>query len=283
MCVLIKSQNTMKKQCVLSFLFVLIAVFTFEASAQNSYKTEQDISYISPSETDAYRKERCKLDVYYPEGKTDYATVVWFHGGGLENGNKHIPKELMEQGIAVVTVNYRLSPKATNPAYIEDAAEAVAWTLQHIGKYGGSKERIIVSGHSAGGYLALMLALDKSYLAKHGVDADQMMAWFPLSGQTVTHYTIRKERNMPDGIPFIDAFAPIQHARKGTPLLYLVTGDRNLELAARYEENAHLAAILKRMGNTNFYLYELQGFDHGTMCGPGCQLIVDYLNRQGRK
>ena len=45
----------------------------------------------------------------------------------MEGGNKFIPKELREQGFAVVAVNYRLSPKAKNPAYIEDAAEAVAW------------------------------------------------------------------------------------------------------------------------------------------------------------
>lgn len=264
----------------LSFLFVLQAIATQTVFAQNTYNTERDIYYISAGEKDNYRKERCKLDVYYPDGKKDFPTVVWFHGGGLEGGSKFIPRELTEQGMAVVSVNYRLSPKATSPAYIEDAAEAVAWVFEHIEKYGGNKDRIIVSGHSAGGYLALMLALDKSYLAKHTVDADKVMAWFPLSGQTMTHYTIRKEYGMPNGVPFIDAFAPMQHVRKDTPPIYLITGARELELPARYEENAHLAAILKNMGNTKVYLYELQGFDHGTMCGPGCLLIVDYLNRR---
>lgn len=270
----------MKKRAILSLLFILLTALVFDSAAQNGYKLKSDVSYISETEKDAYRVERCKLDVYYPKGKKDFVTIVWFHGGGLENGNKHIPKELTESGCAVVAVNYRLSPRVMHPAYIEDAAEAVAWTVEHIGKYGGTKERIIVSGHSAGGYLTLMLALDKSYLAKHNVDADRMMAWFPLSGQTVTHYTIRKERRLPQDIPFIDVFAPIQHARKDTPPIYLITGDRELELSARYEENAHLAAILKKKGNTNYYLYELQGFDHGTMCGPGCQLIIDYLNKQ---
>ncbi|NDV84456.1 alpha/beta hydrolase [Bacteroides sp. 51] len=270
----------MKKHCLtLSFLLILSFLFTSTVLAQDIYKTERDIPYIPATEKDAYRMERCKLDVYYPEGKTNFATVVWFHGGGLEGGNKHIPRELTERGFAVVSVNYRLSPKATHPAYIEDAAEAVAWTVNHIGKYGGNKERIVVSGHSAGGYLALILALDKSYLAKHSVDADQMMAWFPLSGQTVTHYTIRKERKMPDGIPFIDAFAPIQHARKDTPPIHLVAGDRRLEMMARYEENAHLYAVLKGVGNERVYLYELQGFDHGSMCAPGCMLLVEYLNK----
>lgn len=53
-----------------------------------------------------------KLDVYYPVGKKDFPTIVWFHGGGLEGGGKHIPEMFMNQGFAVVAVNYRLSPKA---------------------------------------------------------------------------------------------------------------------------------------------------------------------------
>lgn len=273
----------MKKYPVITsllFFFILQTVSTQTILAQVTYKTEHDISYIPATVQDTYRRERCKLDIYYPEGKTDFVTVVWFHGGGLEGGNKHIPRELTENGFAVVSVNYRLSPKATNPAYTEDAAEAVAWTFRNIGKYGGSSERIIVSGHSAGGYLALMLALDKSYLAKHTIDADRVMAWFPLSAQTATHYTIRKERGLSKAIPLIDTFSPMHHVRKDTPPIYLITGDRELEMTARQEENAYLASLLKGMGNENVYLYELQGFDHGNMYRPGCLLIVDYLNKQ---
>ena len=95
-------------------------------------------------------------------------------------------------GFAVVAVNYRLSPRAKNPAYIEDAAEAVAWTFKNIEKYGGRKDRIFVSGHSAGGYLTLILAMDKKYMAAYGADADSVAAYLPVSGQTVTHFTIRK-------------------------------------------------------------------------------------------
>ena len=105
----------MKK--IFSLLFLLV---TCIAQAQNVYRTDKDISYVSGSETDTYRQERCKLDIYYPENKKDFSTIVWFHGGGMEGGNKFIPKELREQGFAVVAVNYRLSPKAKNPAYIED-------------------------------------------------------------------------------------------------------------------------------------------------------------------
>ena len=179
----------------------------------------------------------------------------------------------------VVAVNYRLSPKAKNPAYIEDAAEAVAWTFRNIEKYGGRKDRIFVSGHSAGGYLTLILAMDKKYMAAYGADADSVAAYLPVSGQTVTHFTIRKERGLPNGIPIIDEFAPVNKARKDTAPVVLITGDKNLEMADRYEENALLASVLKNIGNRKVSLYELQGFDHGQVLGPACYLIVNYVKR----
>lgn len=264
----------MKKICFL--LFLLCACI---AQAQNAYRTNKDISYVSGSETDTYRLERCKLDIYYPENKKDFSTIVWFHGGGMEGGNKFVPKELREQGFAVVTVNYRLSPKAKNPAYIEDAAEAVAWVFKNIEKYGGRRDHIFVSGHSAGGYLSLILAMDKKYMAAYGADADSVAAYLPVSGQTVTHFTIRKERGLPDGIPVVDEYAPVNKARKETAPLVLITGDKHLEMAARYEENALLEAVLKSIGNKKVTLYEMQGFDHGQALGPACYLIADYVKR----
>ena len=258
----------------LSFILLLIGL---TLQAQETYKTVKDISYIPAGETDGYRKERCKLDVYYPVGKKGFPTIVWFHGGGLEGGGKHVPEMFMNQGFAVVAVNYRLSPKAQNPAYTEDAAAAVAWAYKHIEEYGGSPRRVFVTGHSAGGYLTLMVGLDKSYLQEYGVDADSIAAYLPISGQTVTHFTIRKERSLPEGIPVIDQYAPCNKARKDTPPFVLITGDRNLEMADRYEENALLASVLKNIGNKKVSLYELQGFDHGQVYGPGCCLVANYI------
>ncbi|ULT27161.1 alpha/beta hydrolase [Sphingobacterium sp. E70] len=94
--------------------------------------------------------------------------------------------------MAVVAVNYRLSPKEKAPGYIEDAATAVAWAFAHIASYGGDPAKIYVSGHSAGGYLALMVGLDSSYLHKYGVDANRIKGLAPISGQTNTHYTIKR-------------------------------------------------------------------------------------------
>lgn len=249
---------------------------------KDTYGLKQDISYIASDEKDAYRKERCKLDIYYPTDKKDFPVIVWFHGGGLEGGEKGIPDELKNKGVAVVAVNYRLSPKATNPAYIEDAAESVAWTFKNIATYGGSVKDIYVSGHSAGGYLALMVGLDKSYLNKYGIDADNIKGLVPISGQTNTHYTIRKERGIPMNIPLIDEYAPLNKAREGVPPTLLITGDRRLEMTARYEENIHLESILKSLGNKDVELYELQGFDHGNVYAPGCYLMLDWIKKYSK-
>ncbi len=266
----------MIKRLALLTGMVIIATIVF---SQN-YALKENISYIKESEQDSYRKERCKLDIYYPTDKTDYATIVWFHGGGLEGGEKGIPSELKEKGVAVVAVNYRLNPKAKNPAYTEDAAESVAWVFNNISSFKGNPDKIFVSGHSAGGYLALMIGLDKSYLAKYNIDADKIKGLIPISGQTNTHYTIKKERELPFDIPHIDEYAPIAHARKDAPPILLVTGDRNMELAARYEENAHLDAILRAVGHKDVTLYELEGFDHGGVYAPACYLMLNWIKKQ---
>ncbi len=247
--------------------------------AQESYKTESDIAYRTGDNQDDYMRSRCRLDVYFPTHLKEFPTVVWFHGGALKNGNRFVPLELKGKGIGVVAVNYRLSPKAKAPAYIEDAAAAVAWTFANIAKYGGSPKKIFVSGHSAGGYLTAMVGLDKKWLAKHGVDANDIAGLIPLSGQAVTHYTIRGERNIPETQATIDDLAPIFHVRKDAPPLLLVTGDRTTELLGRYEENAYLWRMMKLVDHKNTELFELKGFNHGEMAAPGHPLMLRFIKK----
>ena len=242
----------------------------------------QNIPYTSADETDEYRKERCVLDIYYPETDKGFATLVWFHGGGLEGGNKELLDGFRRQGFAVVSVNYRLFPKCKCPDYIDDAAMAVAWTYDNIEKYGGVKEQIYVSGHSAGGYLTLMVALAKEYTQQYGFDADKIAKYYPVSGQTVTHYTIRKERGLPDGIPVIDEYAPMTHAGRGGSPMILISGDRKLEMLARYEENLHLQALLENFKHESV-LYEMQGFNHVTVLAPAVSLISSDIKKLWRK
>jgi acetyl esterase/lipase len=221
---------------------------------------------------------RCRLDIYYPSDKKDFSTVVWFHGGGLKAGSKEIPKGLMDQGIAVVAVNYRLSPKAKSPEYIEDAAAAVAWTFRNIEKYGGSRKRIFVSGHSAGGYLTSMIGLDPRWLRAHDIDANDIAGLIPYSGHTITHFTIRAERGIDDKQPIIDEMAPLFHVRKDAPPLLLITGDRDKELLGRYEENAYFWRMMHEVGHESTELFELEGYGHGGMAVPAHPLLLKFVH-----
>lgn len=244
--------------------------------AQQQYTTENNIHYYPDSinQKDPYIASQCKLDMYYPKGVKNFATIIWFHGGGITGGTKEIPKALMEKGYAVIGVEYRLSPKVKAPAYIEDAAAAVAWVFQHIATYGGSDKLIFVSGHSAGGYLGMMITLDKRYLSKYNIDANKIAALIPFSGQAITHFTIRQERGIKETQPIIDEYAPLYHVRADAPPMLLITGDRNLELYGRYEENAYLWRMMQLAGHKRTTLYELQGFDHGGMPEPAFPLLL---------
>jgi hypothetical protein len=105
---------------------------------------------------------------------------------------------------------------------------------------------------------------------------------FPISGQTTTHYTIRKERGLPSDTPIIDKYAPSNNVRKDASPMILITGDKELEMLARYEENAHLYALLKALGQKTT-LYQMEGFDHGTVAAPACTLINSYMKKAGKK
>lgn len=244
---------------------------------KTTYRTESDIAYRSDANQNEYMRERCRLDIYVPVSDKPFATVVWFHGGGLTGGERSIPTGLKEKGIGVIAVGYRLSPKAKSPDYIDDAAAAVAWTFQNIQRYGGDPKQIYVSGHSAGGYLTSMIGLDKQWLEKYGVDANHIAGLIPYSGQAITHFTIRDERGISKNRPVIDEFAPLYHVRKDAPPLLLISGDRNMELLGRYEETAYLWRMMKEIGHTQTELYELQGFNHGDMAEPAHPLLLRFI------
>jgi len=260
-------------------LVLLFVVTAFITPAQITYKTVNNIQYRSGENLDEYMKERCKLDIYVPENVDSFTTVVWFHGGGLTAGEKSIPERLKNKKLAVVAVNYRLSPKVQSPSYIDDAAAAVAWVFKNISKYGGDPNKIVVSGHSAGGYLACMIGLDKHYLAAYGIDANAIQKLVPFSGQMITHFEIRKERGIKDTTPVVDEFAPQFHVRADAPSLYLITGDRELEMLGRYEENAYMCRMMKLSGHKQTTLYELDGFDHGGMAEPAFDLLLRIIKK----
>lgn len=247
-----------------------------QTSADAGYRFERDVPYYDPAiaAQDEYLNERCRLDVYSPANKRNFSTIVWFHGGGLHSGGKAVPEELKSQGLAIVAVNYRLSPRVENPAYTRDAAAAVAWVFRNIERYGGDPDAIFIAGHSAGGYLAAMVGLDRSLLAEHDVDADRIAGIFPYSGQTITHSTVRAERGIPRTRAVVDTYAPLYHVRGDAPPLILITGGRELDIPGRYEENALLWRMMESAGHPSSRLLELEGFDHGTMVAPAHLILL---------
>ncbi len=261
----------MKSILLLSF-YLLTIQFAF---SQTNYRLLNDLPYRET--TDSYSQERCKIDFYYPEDAKEFPTVVWFHGGGLSSGEKFIPEQLKNSGLAVVAVNYRLLPKASLQDCIDDAAAAVAWTYSEIEKYGGNTKKIFVSGHSAGGYLTAMIGLDKKWLNKYNIDSDSIAALIPFSGHAISHFAYRQTKGIRDNQPSIDEYAPLYYVRPDAPPLIIVSGDRELEMLGRYEENAYFWRMMKVNGHEETYLYELDGYDHGAMAEPAFHILKNHI------
>ena len=145
------------------------------ASSGLDAAVSRDIDYL-PDENYADNNDR--LDVHMPDNVKRAPVLLFFHGGALMFGDKSygdgLAKRLLPYGIGVVSANYRLSPDVQHPTHAQDAAAAYAWTIRHIAEYGGDPARVYVSGHSAGAYLAALLALDPGYLGKHGLGLDSI-------------------------------------------------------------------------------------------------------------
>jgi len=258
----------MRTKCIRFFnvLFLIVSFCLFGASFAGEVIKENDILYRETADSD-YARQQCRLDVYYPEGLETFPTLVWFHGGGLSEGirqwGEHVAKRFTSEGIAVVLVSYRLSPHVKCPVYIDDAAAVVAWTFKHIERYGGDSDKIFISGHSAGGYLTSMVGIDKRYLNRYGISAEKVAGLIPISGQAVTHSTIRRERGIPRGKIIVDEFAPLYYVGEAKTPFLCICGDDDLPLRA--EENRFFVAALKAAGDSESRYFEAEGRDHDSI------------------
>ena len=250
------------------------------------FEFTEDIPYRDGAfyESGLSNVDRCTLDLTIPQDEPGFSTVVWFHGGGLTAGAKHTPMALtMDVGhpSAVVACGYRLAGTdgATGATCLDDAACAVAWVLKNIASYGGDPTKVFVSGHSAGAYLTAMIGMDPQYLRRYGCDYTQLKGLMPLSGQCVTHFTIRAEQGIPITQPTCDEFAPLYHV--GTPNLppiLLTTGQGDLEMCGRTEENAYFCRMLKLNGHQDVTHLIFDGYGHG--CDyPSFPLFVQFIQR----
>lgn len=259
--------------------YLLLLAFLLPLLAAGETVSRKDIVYRAD---DAYCVEKCRLEVAAPGDGALHPVIVWFHGGGLTGGTPTLPKTLRGSGHVVVSAGYRLAPKVTVAEIIDDAAAAVAWVFAHAGDFGGDTTRVFLAGHSAGGYLVSMLGLDKKYLARYGIDADCLAGVVPYSGQAITHFTERKAHGIGALTPTIDDLAPIAHLRADAPPLYVISGDRELEMNGRYEENAYFVRMLRLNGHKDVRFVELGGFSHGSMAAPAHYLLLEYIKEKTR-
>lgn len=192
---------------------------------------------------------RQMLDLYLPDGD-EFSVFVYFHGGGLEKGRKgHKPfmDYLVERGIGVVSVSYRLYPTAVFPEFVRDAAASVAWVFQHINEY-GTCNKIYVGGSSAGGYLSMMLCFNKAYLAPYKIEPTQIAGFIHDAGQPTAHFNVLRERGIDKRRVIVDETAPlyfIGQDQEYAPMLFIVSDD---DIVSRYEQTMLVLSTLKHFG-----------------------------------
>ena len=210
-----------------------------------------------------------KLDVYLPECES-FPVFIYFHGGGIEGGDKgahpYMYEDLTNQGICVVSANYRMYPEAKYPEYLEDAAEAVKWVFDNIGRY-GKANKIIVSGTSAGGYISQMLCFDKRWLEEVGLSNADISGYLHDAGQPTTHFNVLRERGLDHRRVIVDEAAPLYYIglEKSYPRMRFLVSDN--DMPARYEQIMLVIKTLKYFEYPETYDYKVM---HGKHCHYTC-------------
>lgn len=209
---------------------------------------------------------RHRLDAYAPTGPSakPWPVIVFFYGGGWYDGRREdyafAAHALASRGFLVVVPDYRVYPEVTYPAFVEDGAQAVRWVQDNAARLGGDPSRILLTGHSAGGYNAVQLALHPEILAAAGVDPARIKGAAGLSGPyDFLPLDTPETRNAFGPYADLDDTQPINHVRPDAAPLFLAHGDRDTVVGLYHSEN--LAAALKAEGG-EAVLKVYPGVDH---------------------
>ena len=256
----------------------MIALFGFFISETQGASKKQTFTYFNQGEREL------ELDVFYPETPPPlkgYPLIISLHGGGWIIGNKDrdlFLRSMTREGYAVASVEYRLSGEAKYPAQIEDVRHAAHWLIQHAKDLQLDPNRMVVTGVSAGGHLALLLAFTQDRQLTAGgsnplpVNAIKAVcAFYPPTDlvDIIPEDRRNKSNNLVAallGAPVSERLAaaqngsPIRHVNKESPPVFLIHGDRDTLVPQAQSELLHTAL---RSAGVECTLVIYEGAGHG--------------------
>ncbi|MGH8853947.1 MAG: alpha/beta hydrolase fold domain-containing protein [Telluria sp.] len=250
----------------------------------HAYAIEPNLTYLTAS------GKELKLDVYRPANRSEQPlpVVLHFHGGGWVAGSREratlavLP--WLEMGYGVVNVSYRLANVALAPAAVEDTLCALQWVGRNAKKYNFDLAKVVTTGDSAGGHLALTTAMipgDSPFAAQCAANeptwagpyqnvAPKVAAvvnWYGitdvadmLQGPNLRSYAVAWFGSMGGRDPLAKALSPLTHVRAGGPPVFTIHGDA--DPLVPYAHGLRLKAALDKAGVKNV-LHTVKGGGHG--------------------
>ena len=247
-------------------MFDVVNAFNRKADSQR----QQDIAYGA--------HPRHKLDAYIPVSPAQEAVAfIFFYGGGWVSGNREdyefVARKLAAMGHFVYVPDYRLYPQVRFPQFVKDGAQATAYVLEHLTGAADRKRPVFLMGHSAGAHIALLLALDRSYLAERGHEPDDLAGviglagpydFLPLESQLLQEIFSSPQAQFHS--------QPINFARKGGPPILLAHGTDDQRV--RLSNSLNLAKAIEQKGG-EVVLRTYPGTSHTGMVKPFVSFVQD--------
>jgi acetyl esterase/lipase len=282
----------MKNVLMLSTLLMMPATagaqdspLTWAARLESEYRIVPDVTYLTASNYEA------KLDLYVTRtADKPLPTLIWIHGGGWTGGTKDsatgIPAYLA-MGMNVVNVEYRLARVASAPAAVEDCRCALRWVIQHAKEYGIDVTRLVVSGGSAGGHLALTTGmvpasagLDRLCPGPDNLKVAAIVNWYGISdvnelldGPNMRAYAVTWLGSALDRDQIAKRVSPLTYVRSGLPPVLTIHGDADPTVP--YTQSVRLHKALADAGVPN-ELMTMAGGKHGFDCCTPTQRLQAY-------
>lgn len=209
------------------------------------------------------------VDVYAPADAAGAPVAVFFYGGGWTNGARaeyrFVGATLAARGIVTFVPDYRLYPQVRYPAFLQDGAEAVAWARAHAAQFGGNPDRLFLIGHSAGAYIAIMLALDRRWLAQAGLSQRDLHGVVGISGpyDFLPLNTAQLQEIFAPAEP-LSSSQPVNHVHPPLPPVLLLTGTADKTV---YPRNSYRLAAVIRAAGGRVTLKTYKGLNHALAIG----------------